>query len=64
MLEGLRFTPFDAERMEEVLSSYLTDLPILTQRHPAQTRRLLRQILPCRIGVWREGAVGRLFRPV
>ena len=74
-LDGIPFAQFDAVRMEEELRSYLADWPSLAQRHPAQTRQLLRKLLPSRIRVWREvrgdekhyhvqgeAAVGRFFR--
>ena len=53
-LDGLTFTQFDAVRVEEELRSYLTDWPSLAQRHPVQTRQMLRKLLPNRILVWRE----------
>jgi site-specific DNA recombinase len=58
MLDGLMLTPLDPARMEEELRSYLADWPMLTQRHPAQTRQLLRKLLPRRISVWRESHAG------
>ncbi|HSN03985.1 MAG TPA: hypothetical protein VLS44_03320, partial [Nitrospira sp.] len=53
-LDGQPFAQFDAVRMKEELRSYLADWPSLAQRHPAQTRQLLRKLLPRRIRVWRE----------
>ncbi|MDE3043158.1 MAG: zinc ribbon domain-containing protein [Nitrospirota bacterium] len=73
-LDGVPFTHFDAMRVEEELRSYLADWPSLAQRHYAQTRQILRKLLPSRIRVWREvvgeekryhfqgeAAVGRFF---
>ena len=45
-LDGLTFTQFDAVRVEEELRSYLTDWPSLAQRHPVQTRQMLRKSSP------------------
>ena len=74
MLDSLTMTQFDPAQVEQELRGYLTDWPSLTQRHPAQTRQILRKLLPSRIRVWREvrggeksyhfhgeAAVGRLF---
>ncbi len=60
--------------MEDQLRGYLKDWSGLAQRHPAQTRQILRKLLPNRIRVWREvrdgekaycfegeAAVGKLF---
>lgn len=73
-LDGLIVTPFNPSRVEDELRSYLKDWSGLAQRHPAQTRQILRKLLPNRIRVWREGrgrekcyrfegeaAVGNLF---
>ena len=73
-LDGLAFTHFDAVRVEEELRTYLAGWPALASRHPAQTRQILRKLLPSRIRVWREvvgeekryhyrgeAAVGRVF---
>lgn len=73
-LDGVPFAQLDATRMEEELRSYLTDWPSLAQHHHAQTRQILRKLLPRRIRVWREvvgaekryhfqgeAAVGRFF---
>ena len=40
--------------MEDELRSYLADWTGLAQRHPAQTRQVLRKLLHNRIRVWRE----------
>ena len=74
MRDGLAVTPFDPVRVEEELRGYLKDWSGLAQRHPAQTRQILRKLLPNRIRVWREvrdgkrvyqfegeAAVGQLF---
>lgn len=53
-IDGIPFVPFDADRVEEELRSYLADWPSLAQQHPAQTRQILRKLLPRRIRVWRE----------
>lgn len=55
MLDSLIVTPLDPVRMERELRSYLKDWSGLAQRHPAQTRQILRKLLPNRIRVWREG---------
>lgn len=73
-LDGIPFTHVDAATMEQELRSYLVDWPALAQWHPAQTRQMLRKLLPSRIRVWREvsgtekryhfegqAAVGRFF---
>ena len=54
VLDGISCVPFDAERMEEELRSYLSDWPSLAQQHPTQTRQILRKLLPRRIQAWRE----------
>lgn len=77
VLDGLAVTPFDPVRVEEELRSYLKDWSGLAQRHPAQTRQILRKLLPNRVRVWREirggekvyrfegeAAVGKLFHGV
>ncbi len=74
MLDSLTMTPFDPVAVEHELGSYLADWPSLAQAHPAQTRQILRKLLPNRIRVWREvrgsekayhfqgeAAVGKLF---
>ena len=74
MLDSLTMTPFNPAKIEHELRSYLTNWPSLAQAHPAQTRQILRKLLPSRIRVWREvrggektyhfqgeAAVGRLF---
>ena len=74
MLDGLAVMPFDSVRVEQELRGYLKDWSGLAQRHPAQTRQILRKLLPKRIRVWRElrggekvyrfegeAAVGKLF---
>ena len=73
-LDGLTLTAFDAARVEEELRSYLADWLSLAQQHHAQTRQILRKILPRRIRVWSEvigerktyryegeAAIGRFF---
>jgi Recombinase zinc beta ribbon domain len=73
-LDGVPFARFDAVTMKQELRSYLADWPSLAQRHHAQTRQILRKLLPSRIRVWREvvgtdkryyfqgeAAVGRFF---
>ena len=40
--------------MEQDLRSYLNDWTSLAQRHHAQTRQMLRKLLPRRNRVWRE----------
>ncbi|MDH4371607.1 MAG: hypothetical protein OEV99_17465 [Nitrospira sp.] len=52
--DGVAVTPFDPVRVEEELRGYLKDWSGLAQRHPAQTRQILRKLLPNRIRVWRE----------
>ncbi|HRI38202.1 MAG TPA: hypothetical protein PLO50_06580, partial [Nitrospira sp.] len=77
ILDGLATTPFDPVRVEEELRGYLKDWSGLAQRHPAQTRQILRKLLPNRIRVWRElsngekvyrfegdAAIGKLFNGV
>ena len=74
MLDSLTMTPFDPAQIEHELRGYLTNWHSLAQAHPAQTRQILRKLLPSRIRVWREvrggektyhfqgeAAVGRLF---
>ena len=74
MLDSLSMTPFDPARVEHELRGYLADWPSLAQAHPAQTRQILRKLLPSRIRVWRvlrgsqksyhfegEAALGKLF---
>ena len=73
-LNAITDTPFDADWVEAELRSYLKDWSGLPQRHPAQTRQILRKLLPekQRIRVWHEGcgryrfageaALGRVFR--
>ncbi len=53
-LDSLSSTHYDARRVEDELRGYLVDWPSLGQRHPFQTRQLLRKLLPSRIRVWRE----------
>lgn len=53
-LEGLTTQPIDFKTMEEELRSYLGDWLSLAQQHPAQTRQVLRKLLPNRLRVWRE----------
>lgn len=53
-LDGVPFTHFDAVTIERELRSYLEDWPSLAQRHHAQTRQILRKLLPSRIRVWRD----------
>ena len=73
-LDGAPFAHFDSDRVEEELRAYLADWPSLADRHHAQTRQILRKLLPSRIRVWREvvgeekcyhfqgeAAVGRFF---
>lgn len=73
-LDGVPFAQFDAVTMEHESRSYLADWPSLAQRHHAQTRQILRKLLPSRIRVWREvvgeekryhfqgeAAIGRFF---
>lgn len=74
LLDNLTMTPFDPVAVEQELHSYLKEWPSLAQAHPAQTRQILRKLLPSRIRVWREvrgaekvyhfqgeAAVGKLF---
>ena|SRR5215472_7346332 len=74
MLDSLNITPFDPVAVEQKLHGYLKNWPSLAQAHPAQTRQILRKLLPNRIRVWRQvrgreksyhfegqAAVGRLF---
>jgi hypothetical protein len=73
-LDSMTLTPFDPVQVERELKNYLADWIGLAQRHPAQTRQILRKLLPNRIKVWREvrggeksyhfqgeAAVGKLF---
>jgi len=53
-LNAFTLTPFDPVRIEEELRSYLTEWCSLANRHRAQTRQILRKLLPHRIRVWRE----------
>lgn len=46
LLNGVTVTTFDAERTEEEIRSYLKDWSGLAQRHPVQTRQILRKLLP------------------
>jgi hypothetical protein len=74
LLNGVMLTPFDAERTEAELRHYLADFSGLAQRHPAQTRQIVRKLLPekQRIRLWHDGhgryrftgeaALGRLFK--
>ncbi len=71
MLDGVPITAFDVEMAEQELRGYLKDWSSLTSRHPAQTRQILRKLLPSRIrlshdddGTYRfsgEAAVGRMI---
>ena len=71
LLDGAPIDRFDAGQVEQELKGYLKDWSCLTSRHPAQTRQILRKLLPSRIrlshdaeGVYRfEGtaAVGRMI---
>lgn len=71
LLDGTPIGQFDAGQVEHELRGYLKDWSSLTSRHPAQTRQILRKLLPSRIrlshdaqGVYRfEGtaAVGRML---
>lgn len=71
LLDGTPIDQFDAGQVEQELRGYLTDWASLTSRNPAQTRQILRKLLPSRIrlshdaeGVYRfEGtaAVGRML---
>lgn len=71
LLDGTPIGQFDAGQVEQELRGYLKDWSSLTSRHPAQTRQILRKLLPSRIrlshdaeGVYRfEGtaAVGRML---
>ena len=49
MLDSRSNTPFDPALIEEELWSYLADWPSLAQAHLAQTRQILRKLLPGRI---------------
>jgi hypothetical protein len=73
-LDGVPFAQFDAVTMEHELRSYLVGWPSRAQQHRAQTRQILRKLLPSRIWVCREvageekhyhfqgeAAVGRFF---
>ena len=51
MLDSLTMTPFDPAKIEHELRGYLTNWPSLAQAHPAQTRQILRKLLPSRIRV-------------
>ena len=53
-LDGIPCARFDVATMEHELRSYLDDWPALAPRHYAQTRQILRKLLPSRIRVWRE----------
>lgn len=71
ILDGTPIGQFDANQVEQELRGYLKDWSSLTSRHPAQTRQILRKLLPSRIrlshdaeGVYRfEGtaSVGRML---
>ena len=54
MLDSLTMTPFNPAQVEHELRGYLANWPSLAQAHPAQTRQILRKLLPSRIRVWRE----------
>jgi hypothetical protein len=45
-IEGVSFAHIDAVTIEQELRSYLMDWLSLAQQHPAQTRQILRKILP------------------
>lgn len=73
-LDGVPFSQFDEARVRQELEIYLTHWPSFAQRHHAQTRQMLRKLLPSRIRVWREvfgpekrycfqgeAAIGRIF---
>jgi iron-sulfur cluster repair protein YtfE (RIC family) len=73
-LDGVPFAQFDAVTMEHESRSYLADWPSLAQRYHAQTRQILRKLLPSctrvlrevvceekRYHFQREAAVGRFF---
>lgn len=73
-LDGTAHNTFEPEVVEQELRGYLADWSGLAQRHPAQTRQVIRKLLPHRIRVWREvhgdekryrfegeAAVGRIF---
>jgi hypothetical protein len=71
VLDGVPLSHFDVELAEQELRGYLKDWSSLTSRHPAQTRQILRKLLPSRIrlshdsdGTYRfagEAAVGRVI---
>jgi len=74
-LEGLTAEPVNLKTIEHELHTYLGDWLSLAPQHPAQTRQILRKLLPNRIRVWREvhgeekryhfegeAAVGRFFK--
>ena len=54
MLDSLTMTQFDPAQVEHELHGYLANWPSLAQAHPAQTRQILRKLLPSHIRVWRE----------
>lgn len=54
MLDRLAVTSFDPVQVEEELRSYLKDWSGLAQRHPAQTRQILRKLFSNRLRVWRK----------
>ena len=73
-LDGVPFSQFDDARVEQELRRYLIEWPSFARRHHAQTRQVLRKLLPSRIRVWREvigtakrycfqgeAAIGRFF---
>ena len=51
LLDSLTMTQFDPAQVEQELRGYLTNWPSLAQAHPAQTRQILRKLLPSRIRV-------------
>ena len=57
LLDGVSVALFNAEQVEEEMRRYLMDWSQLGQRHPAQTRQILRKLLPekQRITVRHEG---------
>jgi hypothetical protein len=76
--EGVpKLAQFDPEATRKELQTYLDYWSSPAKRYPAQTRQILRKLLPRHIRVWRqmcgkeppyhyeaEAAVGRLFRGI
>jgi DNA invertase Pin-like site-specific DNA recombinase len=65
LLNGTPIGQVDAGQVEQELRGYLKDWSSLTSRHPAQTRQILRKLLPSRIRLSHdaEGSIASKEQP-